>query len=215
MADARGDDRPEPPADTHEELMEAGYAALVEHGYSALSMRKIAAESDRSHSLLQHYYGDKRGVVVELLSYLIDTYIEDVTATADGDTDPVKRLRADVERSLFGPADEADDRFWAFQTALFELRLVAREEPALREQFERGEGRVVARFADSVREGVAAGVFRPVDAERVALGLRDMVDAARLRRVVMGETAAPERTRWFLETFVLAGLRADRERPSD
>jgi AcrR family transcriptional regulator len=48
--------------------MEAGYAALIEHGYSELSMRKIAAESDRSHSLLQHYHGDKRGVIVELLS---------------------------------------------------------------------------------------------------------------------------------------------------
>jgi AcrR family transcriptional regulator len=183
-----------PSTGTHRELIAAGYAALIEHGYSELSMRKIAAESDRSHSLFQHYHDDKRGVIVELLSYLIDAYIEDVTATSDGNPDPAGRLRADVERSLFGPTGEDEVQFWAFQTALFELRLVAREEPALREQFERGEGRVVDRFADSVRAGIEAGVSRPVDAKGVARGLRDLVDAARFRRVIMDESDAPQRT---------------------
>jgi AcrR family transcriptional regulator len=208
MAGTRGAEGPEPPADTHRELMEAGYAALVEHGYSELSMRKIAAESGKSHSLLQHYYGDKQGVVVELLSFLIDGYLEDVAGEAD-DASPAERLRRDVERALFGPADEDAGRFWAFQTALFELRLVARENGAVREQFERGERRVVDRFADSVRAGIRAGEFREVDAERVALQLRDLVDGARLRRVVMGEEDAPERTWWLIEEFLLPGLRAD------
>jgi AcrR family transcriptional regulator len=207
MADAAGDGRPEPPTDTYRELMEAGYAALVEHGYADLSMRKIAARSEKSHSLLQHYYGDKEGVVLELLSYLIDGYIEDVTAGGATD-DPADRLRADLRRSLRGPADEDADRFWAFQTALFELRLVARENDRVRAQFERGEARVVARFADDVAAGVEAGAFRAVDPERVALQLRDLVDAARLRRVVMGERDAPDRTLWFLDEFVLPGLSA-------
>jgi AcrR family transcriptional regulator len=208
VSETRGD-RPEPPADTYEDLMEAGYAALVEHGYAELSMRKIAAESDHSHSLLQHYYGDKQGVVIEVLSYLIDGYLEDVAA-AETDADPVDRLRTDIRRSLLGPTDETAERFWAFQTALFELRLVARENDAVRDQFERGEARVVARFADGVRAGIDAGIFRDVDPERVALQLRDLVDAARLRRVVMGEADAPERTWWFVETFMLPGLRTDR-----
>jgi AcrR family transcriptional regulator len=207
MFDASGEDRPEPPAETYNDLMEAGYAALIEHGYADLSLRKIAAESEKSHSLLQHYYGDKQGVVVELLLYLIDGYLEDVTATEGPDPDPTGRLRTDLRRSLLGPADE-DSRFWAFQTALFELRLVAREDSTIRQQFERGEARVVERFADDVRAGIEAGVFREVDPERVALQFRDLVDAARLRRVVMGETEAPERTQWFIEQFVLPGLLA-------
>jgi AcrR family transcriptional regulator len=203
-----GEDCPEPPADTHEELMEAGYEALVEHGYAELSMRKIAAHSEKSHSLLQHYYGTKEGVVLAVLEYLIDGYLADVeTAQVEN---PVEQLRTDVERSLFGPADEASERFWAFQTALFELRLEARENAAIREQFARGEGRVTDRFADSVRTGIEAGAFRGVDPERVALVLRDIVDTARLRRVVMDERAAPERALWAFETFVLPGLRAER-----
>jgi AcrR family transcriptional regulator len=207
MPDASGDDRPEPPAETYEDLMQAGYAALVEHGYADLSMRKIAAESERSHSLLQHYYGDKQGVIVELLSYLIDGYLEDVTAAGNDDFGPTERLRTDLRRSLLGPADEGDERFWAFQTALFELRLIARENRTVRRQFERGEARVVERFADDVRAGIETGVFCEVDAERVALQFRDLVDGARLRRVVMGETEAPKRTWWFVERFVLPGLR--------
>jgi AcrR family transcriptional regulator len=201
-------DRPEPPADTHRELMEAGYAALVEHGYADLSMRKIAAESDRSHSLLQHYYGDKQGVVVALLSFLIDGYLDDVTGESD-ETDPATRLRADVRRSLLGPAEEDADRFWAFQTALFELRLVAREDTQVREQFERGEARVVARLAADVRAGIEAGVFRSVDPERVARQLRDLIDAARFRRVIMDDGDAPERALWFVESFLLHSLVAD------
>ncbi|RLM51151.1 TetR/AcrR family transcriptional regulator [Halorubrum sp. Atlit-28R] len=207
MTTSPGRDRPEPPADTHEELMEAGYEALVEHGYAGLSMRKIAEHSEKSHSLLQHYYGTKDGVVLAVLEYLIDGYLADVqTASVES---PVEQLRSDLERSLFGPSDEASERFWAFQTALFELRLEARENDAIREQFARGEARVADRFAESVRDGVAAGAFREVDPERVALVLRDIVDTARLRRVVMDEREAPERALWAFETFVLPGLRTE------
>jgi AcrR family transcriptional regulator len=198
-------DCPDPPADTHEELMEAGYRALVEHGYADLSMRKIAAESDRSHSLLQHYYGDKKGVVLELLSYLIDRYVDDVTDDMGGDPDT--SLRRAFERALFGPADEDPERFWAFQTALFELRLLAREDEAVRERFRDGERRVLDRFAECVERGVADGTFRAVDPDRTALALRDLVDAGRFRRVTMSEPDAPERARWILETFVLPALR--------
>jgi AcrR family transcriptional regulator len=207
MPDTRNDDRPVPPADTHRELMEAGYAALVEHGYADLSMRKIAAKAGRSHSLLQHYYGTKKGVVVELLSYLIDGYLQDVeTAEAAG---PVEQLRLDVDRALTGPADEDTERFWAFQTALFELRLEAREDEDIHAQFRAGERRVTEQFADSVRAGVDAGVFHPVDPEAVALLLRDLVDAARFRRVVMNERDAPERMRRAVDQFVVASLRTD------
>lgn len=207
MTASHGRDRPEPPADTYEELMEAGYEALVEHGYAGLSLRKIADCSEKSHSLLQHYYGTKDGVVLAVLEYLIDGYLADVeTASVES---PVEQLRTDLERSLFGPADEASERFWAFQTALFELRLEAREKPAIREQFRRGESRVADRFAESVRAGVEAGAFREIDPERVALVLRDIVDTARLRRVVMDEREAPERAVWAFETFVLPGLKAD------
>jgi AcrR family transcriptional regulator len=206
MTDDR--ERPTPPADTHRDLMEAGYTALVEHGYADLSMRKIAAESDHSHSLLQHYYGDKQGVVVALLAFLIDGYLDDVTGGA-AESDPAARLRTDLRRSLFGPPEEDTDRFWAFQTALFELRLVAREDGRVRDQFSDGEARVVARLAADVRDGVEAGVFRQVDPERVARQLRDLIDAARFRRVVMDDEAAPERAQWFVETFVIPGLSAD------
>lgn len=205
MSTPTGNDCPEPPAETHEELMEAGYEALVEHGYAELSMRKIAEHSEKSHSLLQHYYGTKEGVVLAVLEYLIDGYLADVeTASVEN---PIEQLRTDLERSLFGPADEASERFWAFQTALFELRLEARENAAIREQFARGEGRVTDRFTDSVRTGIEAGVFHKVDPERVALVLRDIVDTARFRRVIMDERAAPERALWAFETFVLPGLR--------
>jgi AcrR family transcriptional regulator len=201
------EDRPDPPPDTYRELMEAGYGALVEHGYADLSMRNIAARTDRSHSLLQHYYGSKTGVVLAVLEYLVDGYLADVEATdAAPDRDPVERLRRDLERALTGPADEPADRFWGFQTALFELRLAAREDAAVRERFREGERRVTARFADSVRAGVEAGVFREVDPDRLALTLRDLVDAARFRRVLMDESDAPDRTLTFLEDVLLPAL---------
>jgi AcrR family transcriptional regulator len=170
-------------------------------------MRKIAARTDRSHSLLQHYYGSKTGVVLAVLEYLVDGYLADVEATdAAPDRDPVERLRRDLERSLTGPADEPANRFWGFQTALFELRLAAREDAAVRERFREGERRVTARFADSVRAGVEAGVFCEVDPDRLALTLRDLVDAARFRRVLMDESDAPDRTLAFVEDVLLPAL---------
>jgi hypothetical protein len=65
---------------------------------------------------------------------------------------------------------------------------------------------VTARFADSVRAGVEAGVFREVDPDRLALTLRDLVDAARFRRVLMDESDAPDRTLTFLEDVLLPAL---------
>lgn len=43
-----------PPPETHERLMQATYAALCEHGYADLTLRKIAAEFEKSRGLL--YY---------------------------------------------------------------------------------------------------------------------------------------------------------------
>lgn len=192
--------------DTEVEIMEATFDALCRHGYADLTLRKIAAEFDKSRSLIYYHYRTKEELFSALVLYLIDQYeermgLEDIA-------EPAARLERYVETGLFGPDDPEFDH-WAFHTALLEFRVQANHNESIRPAIERSYARVVDIVAAIVRDGIERSTFREVDPTVAAKLIVGTVDAARTLKIVGVDETAPKTFHEAIEEFVLPRLYAD------
>lgn len=71
---------------TQEAIMDATYQALCKHGYTDLTIQKIADEFGKSKSLLYYHHDTKDEILIVLLEYLLNQFtVED---TIDPTDDP-------------------------------------------------------------------------------------------------------------------------------
>ncbi|MFC6824262.1 TetR/AcrR family transcriptional regulator [Halopelagius fulvigenes] len=190
--------------------MEATYRALCANGFASLTMRDIADEAGKSTSLLHYHYDTKRNLLVSFLAHLLAGFEEKFEET-EGES-PDDRLRSLVERLL--PDDDGEE-YARFGRALMELRMRAPHEEAYREQLQTNMRTLRDRFADVIREGVEAGVFREVDPDRTARLLLYSLDGARSFHVTLGDDDAPAETAAALDEFVLSSLLVDGDAERD
>jgi len=190
-----GEDEPAR-SETQEAIMEATYRALCRRGYADLTMQAIADEFEKSKSLIHYHYDTKEELLVAFLDYLLDKFITDVAV--DAAADPRARLDTLVDALLSGP-DEAGD----FQVAMLELRSQTPYVEAYRDALRANDAYLTDLLAETIEDGVAAGVFRDdVDPEAAAETLLLVVDGARTRSVVFEDGSAVERARATIERYV-------------
>ena len=197
------------PPDVHETVMEATYRALCANGFASLTMQDIADEADKSTSLLHYHYDTKQDLLVAFLRYLIDRFEERFEDTED--EDPEKRLRGFVSRMLPEEGERGEEEYDRFGLAILEVRMQAPYEDAYREQLRTNMKVIRTRLADVIREGIEAGTFRDVDADRTARLIVDAFDGARSERVTMGWDEAPADVAAALEEFVFSTLVLEEE----
>jgi AcrR family transcriptional regulator len=168
-------------SDTRESIMRATYCALCEHGYADLTMQDIAAEFEKSKSLIHYHYETKEDLFVAFLDYLLENLREHVE-TIEND-DPAERLRKLFDLFLSGPSD---DEKHDFHVALLELRAQAPYSDDHRKQLRRNDRYLHDLIADIVRDGVEASQFDSTDPDETATVLLATVDGVRIRRTTLG-----------------------------
>lgn len=62
--------------DSKQEIMEATHSALKKHGYTDLSIQKIADEFKKSKSLLYHHYDGKDDLLLDFMEYALEQFSE-------------------------------------------------------------------------------------------------------------------------------------------
>lgn len=192
--------------ETEVEILEATFDALCRHGYADLTLRKIAAEFEKSRSLIYYHYRTKEELFAALVLYLIDRY-EERMALGEID-DPVIRLNRYVETALFG-LDDPDFDHWAFHTALLEFRVQANHNESLRPAIEQSYARVLDIVVAIIEDGIESGDFREVDPVAAAKLIVGAVDAARTLKIVGVDETAPETFHEAIGEYVLPRLYAD------
>ena len=202
------DGDPSTPPDGHEEIMEATYRALQEHGFADLTMQDIADEAGKSKSLLHYHYDTKQDLLVAFLDYLIERGAE--RAAEHADDPPGERLRNFAARALV----DNDNEDWSFATAILELQAQAPHNETYRDQLAANEAALRDHLADIVREGVQSGAFRDVDPVATARLVLVAVDGARTHRVVY-EDDTPEVVHDALVEQVIDPLEASDSAGSD
>lgn len=196
-----GADANEESSDTRDEIMSATYRALCKHGYANLTMQDIAAEFDKSKSLLHYHYDTKEDLLLAFIDHLIG-WIGDRLAETDTE-EPRERLVEFVERFVIEP-DE--DRRQSFALALLELRLQAVHNEAFREKLAAHYEGNVETAAEIIADGIDAGVFREVDPYRTGEAIYTALVGARMYQVTLGAEHATEHMAAALRTYVVEGL---------
>lgn len=151
------------PEDTREAIMKATYEALCEHGYAGLTIARIAEDFEKSKSLLYHHYDSKDELLLDFLSYMLEEFERTVP---ESETKPAdERLETVFDHSLSStPADEFQD----FMHAMVELRAQAAHDDRFRDHFTDNDQVVHDKLTGIIEDGIEEGVFRDVDADRVA-----------------------------------------------
>ncbi|MFW6385027.1 MAG: TetR/AcrR family transcriptional regulator [Halodesulfurarchaeum sp.] len=190
-------------ADTRAAIMAATYVAISKHGYSELSMQKIADEFEKSKSLLYHHYDGKDDLLLDFLRFMQERFDEYTDVSGDGNArDGLYRFL-----SLFFPHFEDRDRAFdgidaGMARMYIELRAQAAHSTDYLREFERSDDLVRERLVEIVERGIERGEFRDVDPEAVADFLRHLVSGALLHRVTATDDHALVLVRRELEWYV-------------
>jgi len=191
--------------DTPEEIMEATYRALCEHGYADLTMQDIADESDKSTAALHYHYDTKEELLLSFLEYLFERFegrIQRRLADADSD-DATERLRTFVETVLTPPEEVTNHQ--QFRTAFLEIKAQAPYNDAYRERLQRFDEFVRERTEALVTEGIEDGTVDPdTDVTETVTLLATLINGAYTRQVGVG--ASVERTREAVLAYVEQSL---------
>ncbi|MFC7068647.1 TetR/AcrR family transcriptional regulator [Halobaculum lipolyticum] len=149
--------------ETEQRIVEATFAAIHEHGYSGLTIQRIADQFDKSKSLLYYHYDDKDEIVADLLGFALGRYL---SAIDDRTTDdPIANLRVMVDELL--PLDPTPEEA-AGREVVMELRAQAVTDPEFRAAFTAIDDRLHDRIAGYVAEAIERDGVDGVDADAVA-----------------------------------------------
>lgn len=167
-------------AERRAQITEAAGVLFGRRGYHAATMRDIALRAGVSPGLIYNYVEDKEELLLLVLDSLLDAYASRIPAALAGLRDPLARFAAAVDTYCRTVAERPEATLLAYQ----ESRSLRR---SLREHIKRREVETNALIAECISDGIAQGLFRPVDAELTAY------------RVVMMAHG------WALKTWRLAG----------
>jgi len=160
-----------------EEIMRATYQALVEHGYSDLTMQAISDEFEKSKSLLYYHYDGKADLLSAFLAYALNTFLEEIEVES---TDPQTQLETLIDRLV---PETIDTETYQAQIALLELRSDAPHHPLYKEQYTTVDKTLQEKISEILFTGVETGVFTDIDPEVEAELLLSILHGIRMRRV--------------------------------
>ena len=182
-------------------IQDAVVRILSRKGSGALTMEKVAAEAGLAKGTLYLHFKDKKQLLTAVKDEALRPLWEELLAIIDGSLAPAEKLERFVVRHL-GYFDEHRD---LFRVLLWDRQVA---ETTLRRQRSLPFRGYVARVARIFEEGVRAGVFRPVDPERLAAMLVEADIVAIGRRLADEAPGPPEADARFVVDLFLNGVAA-------
>lgn len=162
---------------SREDILLAAADVLQKHGYEATTMKDIAAAVDLTAASLYHHFRNKDELLLGVLEAGLETLLERLEPILRADVPPEDKLRRMIHEHVVGVAGNTS----VGAAMVFEIRSLmnaadraangpGKLNPAERAAFLARRDAFFARrdvFEDSfrqvIRQGIAAGVFRPVD----------------------------------------------------
>ncbi|SEO99659.1 transcriptional regulator, TetR family [Halogranum amylolyticum] len=184
------------------EILEATYRALCQHGYANLTVGDIAAEAERSKSLVHYYYGSKANLFSEFLRFLYNEYTTQLTSIED--EPPREQLFSILDIVL---SDDETTPSQELRTAMLEVKVQAPYDDAIQARLRRFDDFLFERVQEIIIAGVDAGEFADdVNPTVAAEFFVTTITGAHTRRVAVGypsERLYEPITR-YVETHLLA-----------
>jgi AcrR family transcriptional regulator len=183
-----------------EEIMQATYRALREHGYADLTIKRIAEEYGKSTAAVHYYYDTKDDLLAAFLDYLLEQFVDSIHDVET--TNPEERLALLLDELLVKPQENPD-----LSIALLEMRSQAPYKETFRDRFRQNDEYIRYLLKAVINHGIDEGVFNDVDAEHVTRSLLMIIDGARTRAVMLDDTGELETARQTASEYADAMLR--------
>lgn len=202
--------------------MEATHRALCRHGYANLSIQKIADEFEMTTAVIHYHYDTKERLLAAFIEYLLEEYSNqfDVAEIEN----PRDRLVALIDALLIvlvgideqnRPIEQNDDKpslgKEELSMALLELRTQAGRNEAFSEQFTINYDYAKDLMVATIEEGIERGIFRDVNAERVATLLLSTMLGGRAYHVSLTHSDIAPAARNALVDLILDDLLVPRD----
>ena len=179
-------------------IYEAAVAVLVEHGFEAMTMDRVADEAGVAKGSLYNYFPNK----VELLQFVHDKTIEPlrerVDAILEADRSAIDKLRA-IFRTWFQYISEHRGLFH-FLFNEYAVHVLLKREGGTSQD----DG--IRNLRTVIEQGIEERVFRPVDSQRCATMLFGAVCEACERQVASDEPFLVDEMLEFAMEFFLHGV---------
>ena len=196
------------PASARDHLLDTASAIMRAQDTVDVSLSELTARSGLNSALVKYYFGNKAGLMKALLERDFAAILRAVDALLAKDADPETKLRLHMSAVV-------NTFFAAPYIHRLLMRLIRQEAPAEAQRLaDTCLKPMLAAYETLIRDGVAAGVFRPVDPQFfyfTVIGAADRFFSARLvlrycsDRDVLDE-GLRDRYRAHLNDFVVAGI---------
>lgn len=205
-----------PPA-AREQLLETASQIMRDEDTVDVSLSELAARSGLNSALVKYYFGNKAGLMKALLERDFAGILKAVDTLLAKEADPETKLRLHMSAVV--------NTF--FRTPYIHrllMRLIRQEPPEVAQHLaDTCLQPILDAYERLIGEGVAAGVFRPVDPQFfyfTVIGAADRFFSARLvLRYCSGRDVLDESLRdgyrAHLNDFVVAGILVPRDGPCD
>ncbi len=146
-----------------EEIFEAALDCFIKKGYYETSIDDIAARAGISKGGIYHHFRSKKRLFIELFQCRINRYFETLKATIKSISDPAERIQEFVAKS-----EEIFAKNRAILKFSLEFIMLSMRDPDIRKAVTQVYRNRVNLFAGILKQGVATGAFRKLDAPSVA-----------------------------------------------
>ncbi len=185
------------------EILDAALTCFLRSGYTGTSMDDIVRESGLSKGTLYWHFTNKQELFLALFDRIIGQMVAMVDIRTDGTESYGDVLQRVIMAFSFLLAPEAASELTAPLKFLVELW----QEEAFMAHYRAVMTPIAAEISGLIKAGIAAGEFRPVDAEALAWGLLALGDGLLIYAVTnmpgdrQGQLAV-------LADLILAGIQA-------
>ncbi|MGG3280461.1 TetR/AcrR family transcriptional regulator [Paenibacillus solani] len=155
---------------SYDDILRTASRLFQERGYAGTSVRLIAEQSGIGKATIYHHFQDKEAIVSKLIEQSIDGFnslISDLYEIEDSRS----RLIAALEKTI----DFLDKVAAVFQIVRRELPLLWIEIKVLLVPY---YTRYISLLSESIEQGVASGIFRPIPPELAASVLLNLIQGA-------------------------------------
>jgi AcrR family transcriptional regulator len=157
---------------TRDQLLDTAEEAFAHNGYDSTGVAEICTAAGVSKGAFYHHFPTKRALFLALLNRwlaALDSSLQSIRANAGNPVEAIEQI-SQLLRPIF-----KDGRAQTPSLLVFEFWSQARHEPAVWQLAIDPYRRYRAFVADILRNGIASGAFRPVEADLAAQMLVSLV----------------------------------------
>jgi len=183
-------------------ILDAAQRLIMRNGYAGLSMRELSLSSGLAKGTIYYYFRDKRAIYLSVLERDMLAMAACIAEAAQVEGDCVQRLRSVVETYF--------DLVRANGSLIIaRLREISGMEESVRQLVNKHRPALLQPVIAILQEGMATGLFRPLDAEMAVASLFSMMNGFATHRLLLEQSEITDDVIEHTLTLFVRGIAAD------